>query len=239
MQVCVVGVEGGEPWGFFNLHFSNSFLLCSPKRQHAEWSKHLTFVKCWWSGPDRRGSVRWRVGGSSKQEFKFHLFHFSVHKLEEVRRGRRQNRGSFQLRVTATTSLATSCQERHSRHLSAKNILPGGVQSGEAPGDPGPRQPGRGWSQEPKAVELRHREVTKWLGLRPGHCHPCNVCSHWLRPHCLPVKVFSRYLSEPEVRYAAPARVEFSCPGRSSVPRQGSNLGTCVCPLHLTAPPPP
>lgn len=108
MQVCVVGVEGGEPWGFFNLHFSNSFLLCSPKRQHAEWSKHLTFVKCWWSGPDRRGSVRWRVGGSSKQEFKFHLFHFSVHKLEEVRRGRWQNRGSFQLRVTATTSLATS-----------------------------------------------------------------------------------------------------------------------------------
>lgn len=54
-SMCARGGGGGEPWGFFNLHFSNSFLLCAPKRQHAGWNQHLTFAKCWWSGPDRRG----------------------------------------------------------------------------------------------------------------------------------------------------------------------------------------
>ena len=67
------GVGDGEQWGFFNLHFLNSFLLCSPRRQRVEWSKHLTFVKCWWSGPDGGGDVWWQTGGSSKQEFKLHL----------------------------------------------------------------------------------------------------------------------------------------------------------------------
>lgn len=67
------GVGDGEHWGFFNLHFLNSFLLCSPRRQRAEWSKHLTFVKCLWSGPDREGDIWWQTGSSSKQEFKLHL----------------------------------------------------------------------------------------------------------------------------------------------------------------------
>lgn len=34
--------------GFFSLHFLNSFLLCSPKRQPVEWNEYLTFVKCVW-----------------------------------------------------------------------------------------------------------------------------------------------------------------------------------------------
>lgn len=70
--VCERVGDGDGRWGavgffFFNLHFSNSFLLCSPKRRHTEWSKHLTFVKCWWSGPDGRGDVGWHAGGRSEQ----------------------------------------------------------------------------------------------------------------------------------------------------------------------------
>lgn len=53
--MCVGGMGGGEPWVcfFFSiLHFLNSFLLCSPERQPAEWNEHLTFAKCWRSGPE-------------------------------------------------------------------------------------------------------------------------------------------------------------------------------------------
>lgn len=76
-SMCARGGGGGEPWGFFNLHFSNSFLLCAPKRQHAGWNQHLTFAKCWWSGPDRRGGGMFGGnGGSSKPGFELHLFFF-------------------------------------------------------------------------------------------------------------------------------------------------------------------
>ena len=53
----VWGRWGVESHGFFffNLHFSNSFLLCSPERQRAEWNQRLTFARRWWSGPGRRG----------------------------------------------------------------------------------------------------------------------------------------------------------------------------------------
>lgn len=95
---CVRRGWGREPWGFFNLHFSNSFLLCSPKRLHAERNKHLTFVKGWWSGPDRQ-NARWQVGGSSKQEFKLHLFLFQSIKWRKGKGGGQQNRGAPQASI--------------------------------------------------------------------------------------------------------------------------------------------
>lgn len=118
--------EGGEPWGFSNLHFSNSFLLCSPREAASKWNKHLTFAKCWWSGPDRQGCVWWLVS-CLKQEFKLCLFHFFSPQSGETEEGRRQNRGSLprlDLEVSIVGPLpwqpATSCWEPHSGHLSAR-----------------------------------------------------------------------------------------------------------------------
>lgn len=102
---------GGEPWGFSNLHFSNSFLLCTPKRPYAECSKRLTFVK-WWRGPDRRGKrlvASWR---QLKAGIQAASLPFSARKQGKVRGagGKREGASCFQTRILWATSSATSPQ---------------------------------------------------------------------------------------------------------------------------------
>ncbi|XP_026965911.1 uncharacterized protein [Sagmatias obliquidens] len=102
---------GGEPWGFSNLHFSNSFLLCTPKRLYAECSKRLTFVK-WWRGPDRRGKrlvASWR---QLKAGIQAASLPFSARKQAKVRGagGKREGASCFQTRISWATSSATSPQ---------------------------------------------------------------------------------------------------------------------------------
>lgn len=128
---CEYGVGRGmgrvESHGVFPIYiFRIVFSSALPERQHAEWNKHLTFAKCWWSGPDRQGCVWWLVS-SLKQEFKLHRLHFLVHNLEKLRKAGGKIEGVCHAQASKLAlwgplswQPATSCWEPHSGHLSAR-----------------------------------------------------------------------------------------------------------------------
>lgn len=183
--VCERVGDGDGRWGavgfFFELHFSNSFLLCSPKRRHTEWSKHLTFVKCWWSGPDGRGGTSGGTQVAAQSRVQVTSLSLSVRKRESGGGGR-QRQGlpvPPSCGLPASDRVGWAARPGRSGDLPAENVLAGSGVSRRRPWGPRTRLPGRGWSQNQKAVaptvgDGGNRQESRCV----GPAEPCSVRSH-------------------------------------------------------------
>lgn len=166
-----MGGVGGEPWGFSNLHFSNSFLLCSPKRQHAEWNKHLTFCKMWvaWARQTQgkllvaswQLKARVQVTSPPFCSPQTETLGRAGGRVEEASHGR-ASRLASQGHVLAASHqlLGAPLWTPLSQECSLWGVLSGVSRRG--PGGPGTRQPGRGWPQKHKAVAPRRGRGKFW-----------------------------------------------------------------------------